>query len=124
MRESRRKTWVLDSGTKGTGAEMVPLEKVLKSPGSGTAPTVVSGRRRKPPAGEPEPRLPRRFKVVDVMTAQVLAEDVDARAALDAMSGAQAMVDLRVYVWQPRSRRWRMLTLAEQKAMWERLSGI
>ena len=28
----KRKPWVLDTGTKGTGAEMVPLEKVLKKP--------------------------------------------------------------------------------------------
>jgi hypothetical protein len=28
------KTWVLDTETKGTGANMVPLEKVLKEPGS------------------------------------------------------------------------------------------
>ena len=26
------KTWVLDTETKGTGANMVPLEKVLKKP--------------------------------------------------------------------------------------------
>lgn len=27
-----RKTWVLDTDTKGTGANMVPLEKTLKEP--------------------------------------------------------------------------------------------
>jgi hypothetical protein len=27
-----RRTWVLDTDTKGTGANMVPLEKVLKQP--------------------------------------------------------------------------------------------
>jgi hypothetical protein len=27
-----KKTWVLDTETKGTGANMVPLEKVLKKP--------------------------------------------------------------------------------------------
>jgi hypothetical protein len=36
-----RKTWVLDTETKGTGASMVPLDKVLKRP-------------------EPEPEAPRR----------------------------------------------------------------
>jgi hypothetical protein len=97
---------------------MVPLEKVLQTPGPGTAPVVVS-RRRKPERLAPEPRQPRRFKVVDVMTRQVLAEEVDARGALDAMSQAHSVVDLRVYVWQPKSSRWRMLTVAEQKAMWE-----
>jgi hypothetical protein len=119
MSESKRKTWVLDTGTKGTGAEMVPLEKVLKAPGPGTAPTVVSGRRRPPAAREPVPRPARRFKVVDVMSGQVLAADVDARAVLDAIADARSLVDVRVYVWQPRSSRWRMLTVTEQKAMWE-----
>jgi hypothetical protein len=120
MTERKGKTWVLDTGTKGTGAEMVPLEKVLKAPGPGTAPAVVSGRRRQPvPPKTPEPREPRRFKVVDAMSGQVLAADVDARTALDVMPDARSVVDLRVYVWQPRSSRWRMLTVAEQKAMWE-----
>ena len=120
MSERKRKTWVLDTGTKGTGAEMVPLEKVLKAPGAGTAPAVVSRRRRRQPAPrKPEPREPRRFKIVDVMSGQVLAEDVDARTALDVMPDARSVVDVRVYVWQPRSSRWRMLTVAEQKAMWE-----
>ena len=121
---TKRKTWVLDTSTKGTGAEMVPLEKVLKAPGSGTAPAVASRRRAKAPAPKSAPRPPRRFKVVDVMTGQVLAEDVEARAALDVMSEARSVVDLRVYVWQPRSKRWRMLTVAEQKAMWELRAGI
>ena len=124
MSERKSKAWVLDTGTKGTGAEMVPLEKVLKTPGSGTEPAVVSRRRGKAPAPKPEPRQPRRFKVVDVMTGQVLAEDVEARAALDVMSEARSVVDVRVYVWQPRSQRWRMLTVAEQKAMLELRAGI
>lgn len=32
-----RKTWVLDTETKGTGANMVPLEKVLADPESARA---------------------------------------------------------------------------------------
>jgi hypothetical protein len=43
-----KKTWVLDTETKGTGANMVPLEKVLKKPERAPAP-----RRPAPPA---EPR--------------------------------------------------------------------
>ena len=116
---SKRKVWVLDTGTKGTGAEMVPLEKVLKAPGPGPEPAVVSGRRRRRPAKEPEPRPARRFKVVDVMTRRVLAEDVDARAALVALAQVSTVVDVRVYVWQPGAEKWRLLTLAEQQAMWD-----
>jgi hypothetical protein len=43
-----KKTWVLDTETKGTGANMVPLEKVLKKPDPAPVP-----RRPAPPA---EPR--------------------------------------------------------------------
>ncbi len=44
-----KKTWVLDSETKGTGANMVPLEKVLKKPEPAPA------RRRPAAAAEPRP---------------------------------------------------------------------
>ena len=44
------KVWVLDTETKGTGANVVPLEKVLKKPGSEPpAPPP-------PPARAPKPR--------------------------------------------------------------------
>ena len=115
---SKRKAWVLDTGTKGTGAEMVPLEKVLKEPGAGPQPAVASKRRRAR-ITEPERAPARRFKLVDVMTREVLAEDVGARTALEALAGFPTVIDVRVYVWQPKSERWRLLTVAEQKAMWE-----
>jgi hypothetical protein len=114
---TKRKTWVLDTGTKGTGAEMVPLEKVLRTPGPGQAPAVVSKKRLQRAPREPEPRPARKFKVADVMTGKVLAEDVDARAALEVLAEARSVVDVRVYVWQPRAERWRLLSVAEQKAM-------
>ena len=41
------KTWVLDTDTKGTGANVVPLEKVLKRP------EPAPPRRRPAPATEP-----------------------------------------------------------------------
>jgi hypothetical protein len=47
------KTWVLDTETKGTGANMVPLETVLEKPEPAPAP------RRAAPAAEP-PRHPPR----------------------------------------------------------------
>jgi hypothetical protein len=53
------------------------------------------------------------------MTGRVLAEDVDTRVTLDVLAGARSVVDVRVYVWQPRAARWRLLTVAEQKAMWD-----
>jgi hypothetical protein len=53
-----RKTWVLDTETKGTGANMVPLEKVLERPDADEKP--ARSRRRRPAqsqrAKEPAPR--------------------------------------------------------------------
>jgi hypothetical protein len=49
------KTWVLDTETKGTGANMVPLEKVLEKPEPEPAPAP----RRAAPAADPR-RPPRR----------------------------------------------------------------
>ena len=119
MGEQQRKTWVLDTGTKGTGAEMVPLEKVLQEPGAGPAPAVASKRRRRVPARAPEPTPARRFRLVDVMTREVLAEAVDTRSALEVLARFSTVVDVRVYVWQPKSEKWRLLTIAEQQAMWD-----
>jgi hypothetical protein len=43
------KTWVLDTDTKGTGANMRPLEKVLERPDSGEKPATGPTR---PPRGD------------------------------------------------------------------------
>ncbi len=114
------KTWILHTETKGTGAQMVPLERVTKR--SSEAEPVFVPRKplpRSEPA-EPEPRAPRRFKLVDVMTRQTLAEDVGAREALEALKPVRSIVDVNVYVWAEESERWRPLTFAEERVMWER----
>ncbi len=84
------KLWILDTETKGTGANMVPFDGVLRKPGSDT----VEGFRLpalKPPAPTPDaPRAPRRFKVVNVLTREVLAEGVDARATVALLEGYAA----------------------------------
>lgn len=49
-----RKAWVLDTETKGTGAEMLPLEKVLKNPVPKDDPVSRPRKRRAPPAEAPE----------------------------------------------------------------------
>ena len=70
------RTWILDTETKGTGAQMVPLDKVVKQPES--KPLFVPRKRQPKPPPEPAPRPPRRFKVVDISSRAVLAEDTDA----------------------------------------------
>jgi hypothetical protein len=119
------KHWVLDTETKGTGAEMVPLEKVLERRRSARAAEDEQRRRRsrprrhEPPAAEPQPRRPRRFKVVDVMTRRPVAEDVGMQETLELLNGFRSVVDVIVYAWDREREDWRPLTMREQKLLWE-----
>jgi hypothetical protein len=113
------KVWVLDTETKGTGANMVPLDRVVRKPGSDTVPGFSFPPLKPAAAIETGPRAPRRFKVVDVQTRQVLAEDADARATVAALEPVRSIVDVNVSVWQPERERWRMLTMNELRALWE-----
>jgi hypothetical protein len=110
--------WVLDTHTKGTGANMVPLDRVLRH-GSDTVPGFVLPDRRRAEPEPAEPRAPYRFKVLDVMTRKPLAEDVDARGAVEALRGARSIVDVTVYVYDEAAEQWRRLTFGETKALWE-----
>jgi hypothetical protein len=112
------KVWVLDTGTKGTGASVVPLDKPPTGPAGSEALPYVPPKRAPRPAKEPEPRKPRRFKVVEVVTGEVLAEDVDTRATLDVLRTMRSVVDVTVWVRRPDGGSWRLLTLAEQKTLW------
>jgi hypothetical protein len=113
-----RKPWVLDTETKGTGAQMVPLEKLLRRP----EPQRQLRRRRRAPARPeaPEPRPPLRFRVVDAMTREVVADDADAQATLDLLGRLRSVVDVDISVWEPNAERWRQLTLGERQAVWSR----
>jgi hypothetical protein len=117
------RVWVLDTETKGTGAQMVPLDQVLKKPAPRGEPLFVPPKRRAREPQAPEPRQPRRFRIVDVATRAVLADDVSAPDALSALGDLRSSVDVQVYVFEPQGERWRLLTLAEQRVMWERRQG-
>jgi hypothetical protein len=112
------KVWVLDTETKGTGANMVPLDRVLRKPGSGAVPGFSLPKLKPPAPSEPKHHAPRRFKVVDVQTREVLAEDVDARTTIAALEPVRSIVDVNVWAWQPERERWRMLSLDEIRALW------
>ena len=118
------RVWVLDTETKGTGAEMVPLDTVLKKPAQRDEPRIAAPKRAVRAPKPAEPRLPRRFRVVDVATRAVLADDVGPRDALRALHGVRSMVDVHVSVWEPEPERWRLLTLAEQRTLWDRRSAV
>jgi hypothetical protein len=120
------KIWVLDTETKGTGAEMVPLEKVLeRRPARSLRPEFTAPRRDAPEPPAPEPvKEPYRFKVVDVMTREVVAEDADPRTTLDLLRRFRSVVDVAVSVWDAEDGRYRLLTLGEQKRLWELRGSI
>jgi hypothetical protein len=113
------KTWVLDTGTKGTGASVVPLERE-RPRRTGTPERIFVPPKPRPRAPEPPaPRVSRRFKVIDVMTRETLAEDVDARATVELLRDVHSIVDVRISVWDRDGQRWRLLTLDEQRAIWD-----
>jgi hypothetical protein len=112
------KVWVLDTGTKGTGASVVPLDRPPAGPAGSEALPYVPPKRAPRPPKPPAPRKPRRFTVVEVVTGEVLAEDVDTRATLDVLRDVRSVVDVTIRVRRPDGESWRLLTLAEQKALW------
>jgi hypothetical protein len=112
------KVWVLDTETKGTGAQMLPLEKVLSKPAPTTVPVLVPPKPAPRQTEAPEPRRPRRFKVVDVMTREVLAEGANARATVVLLEEIRSIVDVSIYVWEQKAEKWRPLSYGEKKLMW------
>jgi hypothetical protein len=122
---SERKVWVLDTETKGTGAEMVPLDKLRERNKSAPKESRVSVIRKHRGAGAEdsddsgaaaEPRQPPRFKLVNAISGQLVAEGVGAREIADRLAGMR-LVDARVYVWEPEPGEWRALTLGQQRRL-------
>jgi hypothetical protein len=99
---------------------MVPLEKVLRKPASEPVrrrarPVPQPVRREK----EPEPTPPRRFRVIDALSRQVLADDANAPETIELLRGIDRPVDVSVYVWEPTPQTWRLLTRRELSLLWE-----
>jgi hypothetical protein len=112
------KVWILDTETKGTGAQMVPLEKALQKPGPKPRLATVPPNPRPRPEEAPREPQPPKFKVVDAMTRQVLAEDADVRAAVGALEGLRSVVDVSIYRRDGRASAWRPLSIGERKKLW------
>ena len=109
------KIWVLDTDTKGTGAEMVPLEKVLRKP----EPRFVAPAPEPRAEREQEPKPPPSFRVIDVMTREVLADRAGTQETIVLLEGRRSVVDVTVDVWDPEAEIWRRLTHGERKVLWE-----
>ena len=99
---------------------MVPLEKVLRKPA--TEPVRRRARPVPRPARKekaPEPTPPRRFRVIDALSRQVLADDANAPETIELLRGIDRPVDVSVYVWEPKPETWRLLTRRERSLLWE-----
>jgi hypothetical protein len=112
------KTWILDSETKGTGAHIAPLDDAAAKPRGERDLSLVRFKRAPAPTQEPTSPEPLRLKVVDVMSAHVLGEDIDVREAVGLLEGMHSVLDVRIFVRVPKTGRWRLLGLDEQKALW------
>jgi hypothetical protein len=113
-----KKVWVLDTETKGTGANVVPLESTLRKPAAPSATLYVPPERALREPEPPAPRPPRAFKLVDVTSGEVLGEGLDTRAAIRVLEGLGSVVDVRIYAWDDATEHWVLLTLGEHKALW------
>ena len=115
------KVWVLDTETKGTGAQMVPLEKTLKQPAS--EPVRRRARpvpKRQPRKREAEPAPARRFRVIDARSRELLADDTGLPETIEVLRDAEQLVDVSVYAWEHRAEKWRLLTRRELSLLWDR----
>ena len=96
---------------------MVPLDKAR--PGADPrGPIVVRKPVERPPA-DPAPRKPRRFKIVDVMTRQTLAEDVDTRTTVEVLEPLRSVVDVNIYIWDDAAGAWEQLSQGDRRRLWE-----
>ena len=86
----------------------------------GRKPIWVPPERRPREPQPPAPKVPRRFRVMDVVTRRLLADDADLRTTLAVLAAVEHSSDVNVSVWEPGGERWRLLSLAEQAAVWER----
>jgi hypothetical protein len=58
--------------------------------------------------------------VIDALSREVLADDADLTATVEALGRLAQAVDASVYVWEPKAEEWRLLTRHELSLLWER----
>jgi hypothetical protein len=116
------KTWVLETHTKGTGANIVPLDDERAPAAREREPEPQFVRPRKPaprPATPAAPKAPPRFRIVEVTTRRVLADGASTRATVELLRDVRSVVDVAISVWSEKDGRYRLLTHGEQKALWD-----
>ncbi len=112
------KTWVLDTETKGTGAHIAPLPDGGRKPSREAELALVQFARPPRPQLPTEPPPKATFRVVDVLSGEVLGEDLDAREAVGELAGLRSALDARVYLRHGEKSRWRLLSLGDTRRLW------
>ena len=110
--------WVLDTDTKGTGAEMVPLEKVQREPDREPVRRYAPPAARPGPVVTPRPRAPASFRVADVLSGRVVAEGVGIKETVELLAQRRSAVDVTIDVWDSAAEDWHRLTHGERRALW------
>jgi hypothetical protein len=117
------KRWVLETHTKGTGANIVPLEEGAPAPAAEPRehePLFVARKPAPKPAPPAAPKPPSRFRVVEVTSGRVLADDAGVRATVELLRDDVASItDVAIWTWSARHGRYVLLTHAEQRRLWE-----
>ena len=116
------KTWVLETHTKGTGANIVPLEEDAPAPAAEPRerePLFVPRKPAPRPAPAPAPKAPSRFKVVELTTHRVLAEDAGVRATVQLLREIPSITDVAIWIWSETHGRYVLLTPGEQRRLWD-----
>src|SRR3954471_16982853 len=117
------KTWVLETHTKGTGANIVPLDDDAPAPASAPRepePLFVARKQAPKAPVAPPPKPPSRFKVVEITTGRVLAEDAGVRATVELLRDEVASItDVAIWIWRESQGRYVLLTHGEQRRLWE-----
>lgn len=98
---------------------MVPLESTTKRSPADTSVLVAPKPRSRPQPAETRPREAHRFRIVDAVTRETLADHVGTGEAVDVLRGLRSPVDIDVYVWREQPDRWRLLTLEEKRVLWD-----
>jgi hypothetical protein len=112
------KTWILDTETKGTGAHIKPLEPARAKPDDARELALVTLEGPPRPTPEKPQPEPLRLKVVDVLGARTLGEDVDVREAVRLLDGVRSPLDVRVFVRAGANAKWRLIGRDELKTLW------
>ncbi len=112
------RVWILDTETKGTGANMVPLERAARR-SSAVEPVLIPREQTTSDEPAPTPRPAPKFRIVDVMTREPLADDATTRETAAVLKDVRSIVDVNVYVRREPDQRWQLLPLADLRALWE-----